>query len=1378
MNKKKILTYLFIGLLAAGATGTVTSCKDYDDDINANKTEINNLKTTVSTLEQSLNTAKTDLQKQITDAKADYTAKIAAAQTALQNAINQKADQTTVDALATKVADLNKDMTAKVASLQAQIDAINTAIDNLKATVATKADVQALNDAVNALKADESNLQKSYNALSSSKADKTALEALSKSLTESITALQNTSATKKELAAVEQLANDLKDGKLDTTTFDDFKTAVNAQIEALTKRVANLESNSATKAELASEVDALTKLIGTNRTEVDAAIATVSSNLTKLQELVDTKADRTELNSQISTVKTLISNLSDEVKALKADAATKKELETEVAKLQAQITKNATDIATNASAISTLQTDLATLSSKVDTKVSQTDFDKKITEINKALGGKVDVTEFNNFKAAYNQAVSQLYAAIGNVKTDLTSNVTDINSKIEKLQKADEKIATDFNDSIAAKNIIIASMQNQIAALQAYAGNFDGGTTLAKTLEELEKKMSNTSAENLKAANKYTKQVSDDLTTLQNKLYDGKTGDIKVIKDSLTNNYERVLKINGELGNMKILVDTKLTSLVFDPQFYYEGVEALDLANYQYSPATVKAVNADGDFKTDAPTYSGTFNYAPDLSANYFLNPSIAAVSNKAEDYKFKWFDKRFVTRAEANRSFAIQSVESNKGKLTVHSRYAGDALKDLLKDANGNPDNENSYLTFIALQYSEKAADGKNTRTVTSDYAAVRASYYSNIQLNFAKMDNAAANEGKTRLYKNAANAIAKAETDGNEIFVKWNSKVSLRDYVNTYRTYKGKAAKWDENATKSTVKDAGFRYEFELVGWKDGNNETSESAHAILLKNDTLRPQMTVGGKQVKTGGTQNAATVGRKPLVRVILRDTVNNKIAAVGYMLVKITDKDVDVTNKTIPVTTATDDYTINCDNTTALKQVLTWHEVEEKIIAEIGISKANFEKDYELVGANSGTYDGKAALLDATQYDKTGKALTTKIGTVNQTKTDIQGHETEVLIWEVKNPQAYELFKTQQKDSISTLVAYKNKTTGAMYYVKFTWHPANKYTDPQTSFNTALKIQKYWYPHNSNAAGAGYDDIHGNVEVVGTTDNRKNGSTTDAADDEYVFNIFNTLKGGKSSTVVAPLTGNYAGLNTKTTFQFVSDDALNEVATSDGSAIYVKNHLNEANYKIASLNTTTGTVALAQTTEAKKLLNEYGHDLIANTLTAKIAVKTTLCGKYDVPVSENTFYVKFLRPINVTSANGTAVDGETGGSTVKLNMTFTDWRDHNFTDASVTKGNDYFKYYGVESITADVPNAESDLTGTFENLKATAPNIKLTWTAPAGNKAKLIKAGEYGSFKYENVGQTVGNFVIRVPMTVNYHWGSLKVIATINVSKTTNNAKRR
>lgn len=35
MNKK-LVSSLLLGLLVVGTTGTVTSCKDYDDDINAN----------------------------------------------------------------------------------------------------------------------------------------------------------------------------------------------------------------------------------------------------------------------------------------------------------------------------------------------------------------------------------------------------------------------------------------------------------------------------------------------------------------------------------------------------------------------------------------------------------------------------------------------------------------------------------------------------------------------------------------------------------------------------------------------------------------------------------------------------------------------------------------------------------------------------------------------------------------------------------------------------------------------------------------------------------------------------------------------------------------------------------------------------------------------------------------------------------------------------------------------------------------------------------------------------------------------------------------------------------------------------------------------
>ena len=51
MNKSKIFSYLFIGLLATGAMGTVTSCKDYDDDISNLQKQINDNAAKIKSIE-------------------------------------------------------------------------------------------------------------------------------------------------------------------------------------------------------------------------------------------------------------------------------------------------------------------------------------------------------------------------------------------------------------------------------------------------------------------------------------------------------------------------------------------------------------------------------------------------------------------------------------------------------------------------------------------------------------------------------------------------------------------------------------------------------------------------------------------------------------------------------------------------------------------------------------------------------------------------------------------------------------------------------------------------------------------------------------------------------------------------------------------------------------------------------------------------------------------------------------------------------------------------------------------------------------------------------------------------------------------------------
>ena len=796
----------------------------------------------------------------------------------------------------------------------------------------------------------------------------------------------------------------------------------------------------------------------------------------------------------------------------------------------------------------------------------------------------------------------------------------------------------------------------------------------------------------------------------------------------------------------KIVVSpsSALKSLVFDPDFYYAGIEAFDLATYKYNPATVKAVDADGDYSMDAPTVADdAFTYAPDLAATYFLNPSNAKMSNDAAKYSFIAYNKDY-TRAAADygSTFKVESADlTTKGKVTVHAKYNGNAIKNIA---------ENNQVTVLALQYTS------GDSVVTSDFAAIKASTYSKLVLNNPTLQHVDAIP--SHLYQTALDAIDNAA----QIHVAWNSKgIDLREYVNTDRTYdkdeNPTCKAWDKNAAEGLVEKSGFKYSFELVGYKSGKNETSQSAHAAIASNGyTLRPQMTAGGKQQAYGAAQNEATIGREPLVRVILKDTVNNKIAAVGYIKVVIDKTVAENKAEEVDLVTVNKPYTIACGDNNIDLQKVTWAQVEEQLYAKLNMSKEAFEEAYELDG---GTADAKQFEMATT--DAEALAADKKIGTVSQTTDDEEGKQTEVIAWSIKNQAAYAAFKAG-KTTLSTYVRYAlkaDKTAANKYvYVKLTWTPSAINLKPSTTFGNENKIKSYWYAANSAVAGTGYDEVHGNVEVVGTKD----------ANDEYVFDLKNALVGNKLS--VNLLTAPYADLNNelKLTFGFVTGKGL--FASEDGTKVYAEKELT---HEVASLDPVNGIVTYANNETAKKLLNAYGHKDLKNTVTAIVAVKATICGNIDVPVASNEFNVKFLRPINVEEATASFEDAETAGSTANIKLTFTDWRDHNFTDTKVTKGLDYFKYYGVKEIAVDIENATTDLNGnSSQKLKDLTDKVKFTFSAPAA-----ISANNYGNLKYENNGLTVGQFHVYFPATITYDWGTIKTTITATVGKTQSNAKR-
>ena len=218
MNKKKVFSYLFIGLLAVGATGTVTSCKDYDDDINTNKSAITELQKQLTTLQSALDQAKKDAET----AHAQFATK--GDIESLQTQISKLA---TADALQKAIDQLKELIDAKVdkSTYEAKVKEIEVAIDGIDSRLNTLG--TSLKDLDTAQKAADKNIELQQKALDdlkaalAGKADQSDLTTKIKTLQDEIDALKGTS------TSLDELKNKMK-------TLSDKVDALSANINVLT----------------------------------------------------------------------------------------------------------------------------------------------------------------------------------------------------------------------------------------------------------------------------------------------------------------------------------------------------------------------------------------------------------------------------------------------------------------------------------------------------------------------------------------------------------------------------------------------------------------------------------------------------------------------------------------------------------------------------------------------------------------------------------------------------------------------------------------------------------------------------------------------------------------------------------------------------------------------------------------------------------------------------------------------------------------------------------------------------------------------------------------------------------------------------------------
>lgn len=952
--KRKIFSKLLMGAFLFASVSAFVSCKDYDDDINANKAEIKAVQDQLTTLTSNLNSLKTELQTQKTalqqelaTAKSQLETQIADAKAELNTAIDKKADQATVDALATKVANLETNLAALKAAYEAKMSAIDSALASLQAIIDKKADITYVDNAIailnsaidgkvakedfGAFKSEVNNLKNDLNNLSAlvdTKADKKDIDHAVENINEKLAAL------------IEQMK---------TTVPQSDIANIQKTIEALQNSVNSLTQAVAAKAEQSAvdQLNAFYKELKEN----------VNDNFTKLQAQVDALVTPAMLQEAINTLK-------EEIEKKGAEESAR--LEELIAKVQKEFGEN-----------------LAETEKKFNEKIAGVEktvgenkaaaekaLKEAVEEINTALGTKANVkdlekavSDFNTAKKTIEEDIAAKYAAV-------TGDIEKTNKLIEGINEAlTAEIAkkanlTDFNkfkqdfanlkldERVAACEALI----EQVAAINAYLGKLEKGATLAKTLEDLQKVMSQDAADKVKkeaedrakAIEDVQKDISDlqtnlnkQIADLNKKLYgEGEVkGDIDKLQadtKQLTEDFSKIdekiqNKVDENLSNLVLFVSKTLKSISLVPQLFIGGIEAIEFTSLQYTPMLGGTSGLGRGTHNQYVAKANPVRVDDGTAEAYYrLNPSIVDRASIDED-NIEFLAATAETRAATVKSpvefngISEWNYDGKKGLVKVNLKKADWFVNDKnLKGDLNNPPSGDIYI--VALKVPRKEATVANQKVEAADIVSENSRLVEKVRtpriaklpwkgrdnevemLDWKDGNGAHAAKGYNTHHFTDSVTMYQQDVDAKELVyaeVNYNETFDVSKIVtacdietpvdaascagiddNTAAGYVAKHTKKDHQITVEQLKKYGleFRYAIPTKEYKmDVDHSTDQQKFA---KVDPITGIVTSIVPQLdKTSIVDNRACVGKEPIIRIELIDTKNGNIVDQRYMKIK-------------------------------------------------------------------------------------------------------------------------------------------------------------------------------------------------------------------------------------------------------------------------------------------------------------------------------------------------------------------------------------------------------------------------------------------------------------------------------------------------------------
>ena len=543
--------------------------------------------------------------------------------------------------------------------------------------------------------------------------------------------------------------------------------------------------------------------------------------------------------------------------------------------------------------------DIANLQAQLDKKASLEDLTAKVSTLQSAVDeAKTAASEaMGKAQEALSKALEALDKA-GSTEGNVTED--DLKALEKELQDRINKLAEGgvTEDDLKALEKKLQDQIDKLASLDAVNAVDQKIVALEKELLDQIKKLASLDA------------VDQKIASLK--------GELDGLKDSNLITEEKLKELAAEIDNVSAevmsLIGHRLTSLAVIPTSHVNGIAAITLTTLKYTPQRYQAIqdhNAENPILDHVSVPGKNANYiSTDYNEAYFhVSPSVGVGNSDIELPLFDCIEsENIMTRAagEVKTNSPIQPVTYNidKGVLTV--KFKKTVKEPIAPTVTGSKEKFSMASLKVPIKPENYTADEKEafeengTKVyVNSEYVRlheeVKVPYLVNSKTDFSKAINGefaeeTQNDGKEDFYVHYHDSLCVYTSEANELVdVKqpYNEPLDLKKLVKVCVTDVD-ADSHTDHENLANYKDYGLTFRFYIpqtpyitLGGAEGNtNKTDQQKFAKLDSHENG-----IMSSVVYTIDGSSATAVGREPIVRVDLVDTVNNALIAMRYMKVK-------------------------------------------------------------------------------------------------------------------------------------------------------------------------------------------------------------------------------------------------------------------------------------------------------------------------------------------------------------------------------------------------------------------------------------------------------------------------------------------------------------